>query len=71
MVVMKKLIKYSLAGLLLSGLIYTGFLHYSIQTAASGQPEDGADYIIILGAKVNGTVPSLALQYWPMQQQSI
>ncbi|MGX1194658.1 uncharacterized SAM-binding protein YcdF (DUF218 family) [Metabacillus sp. SLBN-84] len=63
MVVMKKLIKYSLAGLLLSGLIYTGFLHYSIHTAASGQPEDGADYIIILGAKVNGTVPSLALQY--------
>lgn len=27
------------------------------------KPEPGADYVIVLGAKVNGTTPSLALQY--------
>lgn len=49
--------------LLAIGLIYTGFLHYSIHRYSSEKPIEDADYSIVLGAKVNGTVPSLALQY--------
>lgn len=49
--------------LLAIGLIYTGFLHYSIHRYSSEKPIEDADYLIVLGAKVNGTVPSLALQY--------
>lgn len=32
-------------------------------SAMADQPEAGADYVIVLGAKVNGTTPSLSLQY--------
>ncbi|MFY0759877.1 YdcF family protein [Metabacillus dongyingensis] len=49
--------------LLAIGLIYTGFLHYNIHRYSSEKPIVDADYLIVLGAKVNGTVPSLALQY--------
>jgi uncharacterized SAM-binding protein YcdF (DUF218 family) len=44
-------------------LIYTGFLHYNIHRYSSEKQIVDADYLIVLGAKVNGTVPSLALQY--------
>lgn len=39
--------------------VFTGVL---IGTAASGDTDTKCDYIIILGAGVNGTVPSLSLQ---------
>ena len=44
------------------GLIYTGFLHMKILQHSKETPPPDADYIIILGARVKGEVPSLALQ---------
>ncbi|CEG27431.1 YdcF family protein [Bacillus sp. B-jedd] len=52
-------------GLLLlgmAGLIYTGFLHIKIMQHGKETPPPGADYLIILGARVKGMVPSLSLQ---------
>jgi len=43
------------------GLLYTGLLHYKISQFTKIEAPDQADYLIVLGAKVNGTVPSLAL----------
>lgn len=34
-----------------------------IFSAMTDQPEPGADYVVVLGAKVNGTTPSLSLHY--------
>lgn len=50
------------ASLLISGL-YVGFLHYKIIENAKMEVPKNADYLIILGARVKGTVPSLALKY--------
>lgn len=49
-------------------LVGTGFLLFIIMEgiiihASQRKPEADADYLIILGAKVNGTCPSLILQY--------
>lgn len=60
---MKKRILIIMTALIAIGLIYTGFLHYNIRQYSSEKAIKDADYIIVLGAKVNGTVPSLALQY--------
>lgn len=46
----------------LCGLIYIGFLHYKIIQHGNIAAPEKADYIIVLGARVKGTVPSLALQ---------
>jgi uncharacterized SAM-binding protein YcdF (DUF218 family) len=45
------------------GLLYVGFLHYKIIHHAKLEAPKNADYIIVLGARVKGTVPSLALQF--------
>lgn len=52
-------------GLLLlgtAGLIYAGFLHIKILQHIKETPPPDVDYIIILGARVKGDVPSLSLQ---------
>lgn len=48
---------------LVCGLVYVGFLHYKIVHHARIEPPKNADYMIVLGARVKGTVPSLALQF--------
>ncbi|MFJ5622339.1 YdcF family protein [Peribacillus loiseleuriae] len=45
------------------GVIYIGFLHVNIQQAIQKEAPVHADYLIVLGAQVRGTVPSLSLQY--------
>ncbi|OCA90731.1 cytoplasmic protein [Bacillus sp. FJAT-27225] len=47
--------------ILVAGLIYVAILHYLMIKHGNETPEAGADYIIILGARVKGDVPSLAL----------
>ncbi len=49
--------------LLLFAIIYFGSIHYKITQYVNHVPPKNADYLIILGAKVNGEIPSLALQY--------
>ncbi|MFD2443601.1 YdcF family protein [Bacillus sp. CGMCC 1.16607] len=43
--------------------IYFGYLHMKIREYSDLVVLDHAEYMIILGARVKGTVPSLALQY--------
>ncbi|KMY49160.1 YdcF family protein [Peribacillus loiseleuriae] len=45
------------------GVVYIGFLHVNIQQAIQKKAPIHADYLIVLGAQVRGTVPSLSLQY--------
>jgi uncharacterized SAM-binding protein YcdF (DUF218 family) len=45
------------------GLVYVGFLHYKITHHSGIDAPENADYMIVLGARVKGTVPSLALQF--------
>jgi uncharacterized SAM-binding protein YcdF (DUF218 family) len=47
----------------LSFLLYFSFLHSKIRDHTNTDVPKHADYIIILGARVKGEVPSLALQY--------
>jgi uncharacterized SAM-binding protein YcdF (DUF218 family) len=44
-------------------LIYFAILHMKIREHSDMEASNPADYIIILGARVKGEVPSLALQY--------
>lgn len=48
--------------LIIFGLIYVGVLHYKIIHHGNLAAPEKADYLIVLGARVKGTVPSLALQ---------
>lgn len=59
----KSLLKKLVAACLLISAIYVGFLHYKIIESAKLEVTKNADYLIILGARVKGTVPSLALQF--------
>jgi uncharacterized SAM-binding protein YcdF (DUF218 family) len=43
--------------------IYFGYLHLKIREHSQFKATDQAEYIIILGARVKGTTPSLSLQY--------
>jgi uncharacterized SAM-binding protein YcdF (DUF218 family) len=43
--------------------IYFSYLHFKIREHSSLDVPKQVDYIIILGARVKGTTPSLALQY--------
>jgi uncharacterized SAM-binding protein YcdF (DUF218 family) len=43
--------------------IYFGFLHVKIREHSQLKVSDEAEFIIILGARVKGTTPSLSLQY--------
>ncbi|HDR7795259.1 TPA: YdcF family protein [Bacillus luti] len=44
-------------------VIYAGFLQYNIYKHGHMKAIEDADYIIVLGSKVNGTNPSYSLQY--------
>jgi uncharacterized SAM-binding protein YcdF (DUF218 family) len=46
---------------LVLGIIYIGLLQFKISQSIKLETPKNADYLIVLGAKVNGTVPSLAL----------
>lgn len=59
----KTLLKKLMAVCLLISVFYVGFLHYKIVENSRLDVPKNADYLIILGARVKGTVPSLALQY--------
>ncbi|WP_053366752.1 YdcF family protein [Bacillus sp. FJAT-27245] len=60
--VKRPIIKKGLIFILAFGILYVGFLHAKIHLHAKGEPAPGADYLIILGARVKGEIPSLALQ---------
>lgn len=49
--------------LTLSVLLYFAILHFKIRDQINSDVPLDADYIIILGARVKGEIPSLALQY--------
>lgn len=49
--------------LTLSVILYFAFLHSKIRDHTNSEVPLHADYIIILGARVKGEIPSLALQY--------
>lgn len=49
--------------LLIFGVVYIGFVHFKISQYSKMEAPKNADYLIVLGAKVNGDVPSLSLQY--------
>ncbi|WHY69180.1 YdcF family protein [Neobacillus sp. SuZ13] len=46
--------------LVILGLIYIGFLQFKISQYSHKNVPKNADYLIVLGARVKGTVPSLA-----------
>jgi hypothetical protein len=49
--------------LTLSMILYFAFLHSKIRDHTNIEVQLHVDYIIILGARVKGEIPSLALQY--------
>jgi uncharacterized SAM-binding protein YcdF (DUF218 family) len=55
----KRMLSY-LSILVALGLIYVGVLQYKISQFTHVNVPKNADYIIVLGARVKGTVPSLA-----------
>lgn len=58
----KKIIKYMIA-IIMVCVFYAGFLQYNIYKHGHMNATYDADYIIVLGSKVNGTKPSYSLQY--------
>ncbi|HDR5349355.1 TPA: YdcF family protein [Bacillus thuringiensis] len=58
----KKIIKYMI-GIIMVCAVYVGFLQYNIYKHGQMNATYEADYIIVLGSKVNGTKPSYSLQY--------
>ncbi len=58
----KKIIKYIIAIIMVCA-VYAGFLQYNIYKHGHMKATEDADYIIVLGSKVNGTKPSYSLQY--------
>lgn len=57
----KKKRMVSILGILvILGLIYIGFLQFKISQYSRVEAPKNADYLIVLGARVKGTVPSLA-----------
>ena len=58
----KKIIKCIIAIITVCA-VYAGFLQYNIYKHGHMNATDDADYIIVLGSKVNGTKPSYSLQY--------
>ena len=59
---LRKTLKGCFAGLLAAGVLAAGITGAVIITESRGQADLHSDYIIVLGAGVNGTVPSLSLQ---------
>lgn len=60
---MKKILFYLAVGLVPIVLLYVIVLHVQIQRYSQMEVPKDVDYLIILGAKVNGDIPSLSLQY--------
>lgn len=58
----KKIMKYMI-GIIMVCVVYVGFLQYNIYKHGQMNATYDADYIIVLGSKVNGTKPSYSLQY--------
>ena len=58
-----KTLKRAMIFFVIAVLGYFGFLHMKIQESIHQQIPENADYLIILGARVKGSVPSLSLQY--------
>lgn len=56
----KKRIVSFLGILVVIGLIYVGLLQFKISQYSHMEAPKNADYLIVLGARVKGTVPSLA-----------
>lgn len=56
----KKRVFVLLGVLVTLGLIYIGFLQFKISQYSHKDVPKNADYLIVLGARVKGTVPSLA-----------
>lgn len=48
---------------IICGLFIFAFVEGMITSNAVAEPVKGADYVLVLGAKVNGTVPSKSLMY--------
>ncbi|RDU36550.1 YdcF family protein [Neobacillus piezotolerans] len=61
-IVKRPIVKKGLVFLLIACLLYVGFLHAQIYRHVKENPAQGAEYLIILGARVKGETPSLALQ---------
>ena len=59
--VLAKVLRTVLTGLVCLGLAVCGVTEALILRASLGQPETNCPYIVVLGAKVNGTTPSLSL----------
>ena len=57
-----QILLWSLTGLIGIGLAVSTWAGVLIGTAAAGDPDTPCDYVIVLGAGVNGTTPSLSLQ---------
>lgn len=57
-----KVLNLVLSGVLCVGILIFGMTEIIILDASRGQPEEQCEYVVILGAKVNGTAPSLSLQ---------
>jgi uncharacterized SAM-binding protein YcdF (DUF218 family) len=58
----RKIISLILGVLIVSGLIYVAILQFKISQNSHSAIPKNADYLIILGARVKSTVPSLALK---------
>ncbi|MCH1626986.1 YdcF family protein [Ferdinandcohnia quinoae] len=59
----KKRLLFVFGFLIIFGLIYVGSIHNKISRSIKVEVPNNADYLIILGAKVNGNIPSLSLSY--------
>ncbi|MFD6441517.1 YdcF family protein [Peribacillus sp. NPDC060186] len=59
---MKKALKFVIIGVV-ALLVYFGVLHMKIQESSHQSIPEDASYLIVLGARVKGSVPSLSLQY--------
>ena len=58
----KRILWWCLTGCLILGVILATVTGILIGSAASGSPKESCDYVIVLGAGVNGTIPSYILR---------
>ena len=57
-----KVLNLILTGILCVGILIFGITEMIILDASRGEPEEHCEYIVVLGAKVNGTAPSVSLR---------
>lgn len=58
----KKRLRHIVTGILAVGLLFASITGIQIAAAAQGDPAEDCPYLLVLGAGVNGTEPSLALK---------